>query len=191
MATTLTTAPTIEPVTLAEAKAFCRVDTNDDDSLFATLIRAARLHAEKHQQRALINQTWTLVLDGLYEPIELPYPPLSSVTTLKYLDSAGDQQTLSSATYTVSTDHEPGRITLAYGKSWPTLRGVVDQVEIAYVAGYGATPDTVPHETRLAILQLVSHWYVHRGLVIDGMTLAPVPMVVDALLDIDRIYGDI
>lgn len=60
----LTTAPTVEPVTLAEAKAHLRQDGTDEDALITMLITAARLHAENVCRRAFVTQSWDLYLDS-------------------------------------------------------------------------------------------------------------------------------
>jgi hypothetical protein len=59
----LTTAPASEPVTLAEAKDYARVDTSDSDTLITSLIKVARRRVESETGLALITQTWTGVLD--------------------------------------------------------------------------------------------------------------------------------
>ena len=64
MILTLATEPTAEPVTLAEAKTHCRVDTSDDDTYITTLIKAARLYTEEATNRALITQTWDWYFDS-------------------------------------------------------------------------------------------------------------------------------
>jgi len=191
MPANITTQPTQEPVTLTAATAYSRYDDSDQDDTFAVLIRAAREYAEAFQHRVFITQTWTLTLSAWADPIILPNPPLQSVTTVKYLDVDGVQQTVASSVYTVSTVHEPGRITLAYGQIWPTLRGVVDQIEIEYIAGYGAGPDNVPRATRMGIKQLVAHWFCNRTPVVTGATAAAVPLSVDAMLSLERLYGDL
>ena len=65
MALKLTTAPTVEPVTLAEAKTHLREDLVDavNDALINNLISAARVHAENVCRRAFITQKWDLYLD--------------------------------------------------------------------------------------------------------------------------------
>ena len=84
MPLTLTTPPATEPITLAEANLHLKVDTTDDDSLITRLIAAARARAEWHTGRAFITQTWTLHLDAwpACGIIELPLPPLQSVTSI-------------------------------------------------------------------------------------------------------------
>jgi uncharacterized phiE125 gp8 family phage protein len=63
MSSILLTGPAIEPLSLDEAKAFLRVEHNDDDQVFSALIAAARTHIETQLQVALITQGWRIVLD--------------------------------------------------------------------------------------------------------------------------------
>ena len=63
MASILLTPPAVEPLSLAEAKDFLRVDTADDDPLIAALIAAGRIHIEQQTGLALITQGWRLVFD--------------------------------------------------------------------------------------------------------------------------------
>lgn len=189
MPITLVTAPVQEPVTLAEAKDWCRVTDDESDADLRAVVKAAREYVEMVLQRALITQTWKLILNEFSNPIELPYPPLQSVTHVKYYDVNGTQQTLGSSYYTFSTDHEPGRITLAYGYSWPVLRGIPDQIEIQYLCGYGLTPGEVPASYKLAMRQLVSHWNEHREPIVVGVIPSRVALTVDSLLGKDRLFG--
>ena len=50
----LLTPPMAEPVTLAEAKMYLKIDFNDDDDLIQTLISAARLMIEAASGHMLI-----------------------------------------------------------------------------------------------------------------------------------------
>lgn len=59
-----TAPPAAEPVTLADAKSFLRVDLPDDDPLISSLIVAARRAVETHLKQALVTQTWQLYLDS-------------------------------------------------------------------------------------------------------------------------------
>src|SRR5512139_2020471 len=103
MGVKLITAPTSEPVTLAEAKAQCRVDISTDDVLIGNLITAAREYCELHDWRVYMPQTWELYLDDWpkTQNIEIPKPPLQSVTSFKYIDEDGVETTLDSGQYFV------------------------------------------------------------------------------------------
>lgn len=191
MSTKLITDATEEPVTLDEAKDHLRVDGTDEDALIMAYIKAARRQCEMISRRAFVTQTWELALTTwqLQNWIELPNPPLQSVTSITYIDSAGVSAVMSSADYVVDTYSQPGRVVLGYSKCWPsvTLRPG-PSVIVRYVAGYGA-PKDVPETYKQAIKLLVGHFYENREAVVlqTGLVQGAVtPMAVDALLMIDR-----
>lgn len=165
-----TVAPASEPVTLAEAKAWLRLEIPDDDDLVAALITAAREYAETVTGRALVSQTWRLTLDAFPADgggIILPLPPLQSVSSVVYVDGNGDSQTLATTEYAVDTQRQPGWIVPAYGKIWPVTRGQANAVQITFVAGYG-TASAVPVAIKTAIKLLLANWYENREMVGQG-----------------------
>jgi len=183
----VTTQPAIEPVTLAEAKLQCKVDTDlvEDDDLITSKMKAARQWCEFFQNRAYIEQSITAKFDAfLGDTIILPMPPLISVTSVKYLDGNGTQQTLDPSYYDVDTTSEPGRITLGYNDTWPTTRDQHHAIEIIFKAGYGATAASVPELTKSAILLLTEHLYENRSATSEE-ALKEIPLGVKNLL-LDR-----
>lgn len=146
---TLVTAPVYYPISLYEAKKHLRIESDDQDhdAEITALIAAATEEAEQFTRRRLITQTWKAFLDGFPKEdfIILPFGKLQSVTHLKYTDSDGDETTWDSSNYIVNTDSDPGRITLAYGVSWPTVTlNTSNPIEVQFVCGYGAhTPQAV------------------------------------------------
>jgi len=188
MSLILVTAPATEPVTLTEAKAHCRVDYTDDDTLITSLIVAAREYCEEITRRAFITQTWDYKKDRFKgDEIDLPKGPLISVTSVKYIDNTGTEQTLATSEYDVRTyTSEQGEIGLAFSKFWPVVRAVDDAVTIRFVAGYGAASD-VPQAIKQAMLMLIAHWYENRESVIAGITASNVPQAVDMLLAPHRV----
>ena len=118
----LITPPTIEPISLSELKAHLRIDGTDEDALLNAIIKTAREHVEAITRRALIQQTWQLILDGWWLSgaiLELPMPPLISVESIVYKDSAGTEYTLESNKYLYDAT-DIGRLMLADGESFPT-----------------------------------------------------------------------
>jgi len=191
MITKLVTAPAVEPVTLTEAKAHLRVDVTDDDTLISSLITSARQYIERAIRRALITQTWRASIDEFPATGEiiLPKPPLQSVTSIQYTDINDSTSTVSSSTYTVDTDSEPGRIVLKYGQTWPSSSlAVTNPIQITFVAGYGLAAG-VPAHFKQAILLLVGHWYENREAITStGGIPKELPYAVKSLIDIDRIF---
>lgn len=185
------TGPVTEPVTVLEAKLHLRIDHDDEDLLVARLIAGARRYAEMVSRRAFVTQT---LVGGLEQwprdnVIELPYPPLKSVTSITYVNAAGATDTLASTGYGVDTKR--GRIYLAQDAQWPsaTLR-TYDPITVTWVAGYGDMGTFVPDMYRQAILLIVGHLYENREAVVatQGISMGVLPMAVDALLMTDRGY---
>lgn len=177
----LITAPASDPVTLGEAKAHLRVDHSDEDARITSLIKAATSYLDGRTGvigRCLVTQTWELTLDAFpAKEIELPLGPVASVTSVKYVDAAGLEQTLSAGSYYVDTASLSAWVVPE--DTWPATMAAANAVTVRYVAGTAAA--SVPEAIRQAILLLVGHWYENRQPVADG-SIASLPFTVDALL---------
>lgn len=140
-----------------------------DDPLIARLITSARLQAEQELQRALITQTLDMVLDGFprQSPYEIKLPPLSSVTSIAYVDTDGATQTLSASKYAVDAASKPARIAPAYGESWPSTRTQNNAVTVRFVAGYGAAT-AVPACIKQWMLLAINTLYDQREALARG-----------------------
>ncbi len=163
----LVTAPTIEPVTTDEVKAYGRIQYAAEDNDIAEKIVAARERAEANTLRALLTQRWRLTLDrfplGVFRPlIRLPRPPAISVASVKYIDTNGVQQTMDPDDYRLITAREPAAIEPVRW-FWPfTAYYTSATVEIEYDAGYGTTADKVPATIKTAVKRLALAWMENR-----------------------------
>ena len=87
--------PAEEPVSLMDAKLHLRVDFDEDDTLIASLISAARQAAETLTGRQFGTARWKLVLDGFpRSAIALAKFPVQSVVAINYLDMNSLVQTM-------------------------------------------------------------------------------------------------
>lgn len=205
----LVTDATSEPVTLEEAKAYCRVDIPDEDALITSLIKAARRHVEKETGLALMTQAWTAVLDkwpqgegqGLGGPwwdgtreapislvtpttvLEIPKRPFQAVTSVKLRDAYGSLTTVDSSVYFTEVSDMRGRVSRVLGQIWPVvILAQTGAIEIAFTAGFDASPYSgVPDDLLTSIKILVKHWYDNREPVASG-AMAPVPAHVNEIL---------
>ena len=166
--TVVTSAPAVEPVSVAEAKTHMNVTIATDDTFIGTLITAARRYVEQVTGRQLITATWRLSMDRFPCEIQLPYPPYSSTTSIVYTDSAGTSTTLASTAYEIDSDAEPVRIRPAWGYTWPTTREVYRAVQVTYVAGYGAAGTSAPADILAAMKSIIATMYEFREPVVTG-----------------------
>jgi uncharacterized phiE125 gp8 family phage protein len=200
MAVKLITGPTDEPVSLDEAKAHLRAES-DDDALIASLIATARQSVETITGRALMPQTWELALDEFprrlgrscpdahVEAIDLPKPPIISLQSVKYVDTNGALQTLAEAAYQLDDYSEPARLLPAYGTSWPAARRQPNAVLIRFQAGY-ADAASVPQQIKQWMLMRIGAMYENREEIIVGQRVVSVDLpFVDRLLDPYRVWG--
>lgn len=187
MPLTIVNAPSEEPLTAADAIAQLRLDTSQLDGLLDARIVAAREYAERYTSRALTTRTYDWTLDAFADILYVPMPPLQSVTSITYIDTAGTTQTLATSEYTVDTASQPGRILPAHNKSWPSTRGHVNDVTIRFVAGYGAAA-AVPYAIKAAMLLIVGEFDKRREHAIVGAPIAEVPLSALHLLDMWRMH---
>jgi uncharacterized phiE125 gp8 family phage protein len=175
--------PAEEPVTVAEAKAWLKVDGADEDALIATLITAARLHLESVTGRALLTQSWRLVLDAWPQggEVRLPVAPLSALTAIRAFDEDGDEHAIGLAQFVVEAGGTPARLVLPGTVAGMPLLRQRFGIEIDYVAGFGEAAD-VPQELKQALLVLVAHWFEHRDAVVIAGSGAVIPFGFDRLI---------
>jgi uncharacterized phiE125 gp8 family phage protein len=178
---------TVEPITLAEAKLWLRVDQTDEDALIGALITSVRKAAEHEMQRTLIATTWELVVDAFPAALRLEMPKILSVASVKYIDTAGVEQTLSPADYLVDMDSEPGYVVPAYLKAWPSTRAQINAVRVRYTAGYGPAATDVPQSIVNWLRLHLEHYYRNRGAAVVGTIVASLPYA-DRLLDEGRVW---
>lgn len=176
------TGPTIEPVTLDDAKLHAHISHDIEDTVILNWIKAAREEAEGYQRRAFISQVLELSFDEYpCMPVSLPRAPVITVDSIKiydyqntetvlYLRVAGEGGTLpaTNSNFIIDTDSEPGRIALALGKVWPgTVLREINSVKIRYTAGYGTAAASVPAAVKDAIMLYCSYRNDNRTAEVD------------------------
>lgn len=185
MGSSLVTAPTAEPLTLAELRAHLRIDITDDDATVGVLLLAAREWVEGETKRRLMTQTWDFTWDRGWPcdlVLRLPVAPVSAVTSVTYVDEAGATQTLSPTLYTAVLNTDYPHIVPAYDADWPSVRDVPNAVTVRAVCGYGDANSDAPQPLRQAIKLLVGHWHENREAIVTGTIATPLPFAVEALI---------
>ena len=171
-----TVAAASEPVTLAEAKEQCRVTAVDSNDDVQRILLAAQSHVESYTGTRLAAQTVEIKCDSFQDFALLPLAPVNSVSAITYVDADGATQTLATSVYEVRADGLRCTIVRKFQQVWPVIRDG-SRITVTASVGYAA----IPEEVRLAILQLVAHWFDNRQAVAPG-TMSIVEMTVDALL---------
>jgi uncharacterized phiE125 gp8 family phage protein len=179
MSSILLTAPAAEPLSLDEARAFLRVEHHDDDETIAALVAGARLHVEAQTRRALITQSWRLVLDAWPDDgrIAVRPAPLRALTAARVYDADGNSAPVDTQGFILDF----GASALAF-MAWalPQPGRSAAGIELDVNVGYGDSARDVPEPLRQAVRLLVAHWYENRGLV--GREVNVLPSTVAALL---------
>lgn len=166
-----TTEPTIEqePVKPEEARHQCNLTYEPPDLL--DWIRAARRRVERDMRVICYTGTFTWKLTEFGYGSYFPLPDvrnITSVTSIAYLDTNGTSTLLSSSTYKaegLAYELSP-RVELAYGSTWPALRGDVNGITVTYVAGY-ASVALMPPEVKTAVKLAVHVEFLRRTEQID------------------------
>lgn len=148
------TPPVSEPLSLAQAKLYLRVDHSADDTLISDLITAARGGAETWLRRSLMTQSWKLAYDDyIPEMVMLPMGPVNDITSISAIDRDGTTSVVDDALYYLNAAKD----TLVLDSDVFSHR-----VEIVYSAGYGDASDVPPAITQ-GLLAHIAAMYDARG----------------------------
>lgn len=156
--------PTFEPITLDEAKQQLGLQGNGaHDTWLLSEITAVREQAERDAMLVCATGTFTWKFTEFYgDYFELPssLKPVSSITSIVYIDTTGSSTTLSSAYYALDTSPAIPIVKLNYGYSWPALRGTINGVTVTLVAGY-ASVALIPQRIKQAVkMKLTEAWHI-------------------------------
>ncbi len=184
-----------EPISLIDAKLHLRlaVTANEameyttEDGYIGSLVISARESAERYTGRTIKQRTRNLYLGGFpsADTIEIPYPPLVSLTGVYYTKRDEVSET-EYTDVTVDTQSEPGKVVKDYGKSWPADNlERVNPVRIEYISGYATVPEPIVSAMKLRITDL----YEQRGSVIVGTSAVQIPDYYDRLLATYRMWS--
>ena len=163
-----------------------------EDAYLTGLIVTCRRIIETILNRRMVTQTWELALDSFpaSDTMRISYPPLQTVSSVKYYDTDETVATFSDDFYHVDTYGEPGNVVLAYSQIWPTtvlrtVNGVITQ----YICGYGDAATDVPDEYRQAVKIFAGELYEHREATDPRYitSFSQLPYNVQMILGFDRI----
>lgn len=191
MTVTQTTPPAYQPLTLTEVKLHLRVNHYDEDALIGILQGAAVDTCQQLTGRSIMAQGWKLTLNGWADAVRLPYPEISAVSSIKYFDEDGAQQTLDPSMYELIGD----AVHKTSGATYPELWDVPGVVEINYTAGYSAGNEAaqqaaVPYGIKAWLLLTIGTLYANRESVQTGVSVAVLPdRFTDSLLDRFKVYA--
>lgn len=179
------TQPAVEPVTLAEAKHHCRVDSTADDAYLTSLITTVRAYVETYCDMTLAGPVqYSMKLDTFPAEIRVPKPPMvrsgtaTAVTVTYKMNATGEEATLPATDYRVDREAVPGTIRPPYSGSWPSHLADYGAITVQWWAG---SPQPDPR-LRAAMLMIIDHLYRQRSAV-EATSMQEVPLGAKALLD--------
>lgn len=181
----LITPNTVLEVSLVDAKAQLGIDGADLDATVTAWLKGVAAYAQHQTGRVILNQTWRTTLDQFPDAIRLPFSPCASVTSLKYLDVAGFEQTLNPADYELSSENQASWVVPAYGKAWPLTYEKINSVKVDAVFGFGSLIADVPADYKLFILAKLREQF-DQGTKLSVDTVQS--SFIDHLLDVQRVY---
>jgi uncharacterized phiE125 gp8 family phage protein len=173
--------PLVEPLLLMEVKRWLRVDHSDDDPLITGLIKAARERIEARTGRALLAQSWRIVMDRWPQGgrVALPIMPVISIMAIRVATGTGLFTIVAPAGYSLEARLDPPEVLFSQVPEPVQSR---NGIEIDIVAGYGTTPGDCPESLRQAMLLLIGEAYLRRGPDQSGDDRIPVGSDVEQLL---------
>jgi uncharacterized phiE125 gp8 family phage protein len=163
----LTTGPTAEPLTLAEAKKQLEISATDTshDAHLQAAIAEARQQWEHDTDSVTCFQTWHIHLSGLPDRLALPKRPIQQINSITYYDGNNVQQTLPSSYYQLHINE----IRHAYQVTLPATASRWDAWRVNYRCGYSQDGTLVPAIAKRAMLMLIGYYFENRDMLVNDV----------------------
>lgn len=169
-----------EPVTITEAKAQCRMENDSSDDTFITsLIAPARAYVEKVSTYGLVAGTRTFTFGAWGDFLEIYLRPITSLTSVAYVDENGDDQTY---TGLAPLGAYPFRIFPAVDDEFPTIFAG-STITVTLVAGAVDSSSQEYLIAKRAILILIGHWFEYREAAQAEIVSSEIAFCITSLLD--------
>lgn len=143
------------PVSLAEAQAYIRIETGEEEALIAGLLRSATQLCEAFTGQCLITRTVRerIALRGAWTRLGLT--PVRAIISVSAIDGQGIESALEPAAFAIDIDRN--------SDGWVLLTGGAEKAcVVTYSAGLGADANGVPEPLRQGILRLAAHLFNSR-----------------------------
>lgn len=181
--------PASAVLNLEALRRHCKIDppdqANDADDDLTAALAAAQAYAQHYTGVSIGSQTLELALDQFPEGgILLPQGPVTSVTSVTYVDVDGDTQTLAGSAYSLDDYSTPQWLLPAVDTEWPATYATANAVKVRYVAGAATLDGAAAQALRL----LVGLYFDNRDAA-DRGELSEIPFGVKALLDTVKVYA--
>jgi hypothetical protein len=152
-----------EIVSVADAKAYMRVDTSDDDTLIGTMIEQARIWCENYIGKDIVAKSRQYYLEEANNRFSIPFSPLNAISSVTIEASAAEYDTYGLYDEIIELDQLPAQDIKVSYSTLGMDNGLLQQ----------------------AILQLVSTYYDNRAdfIVLQGVSFVKVPTEVTQILN--------
>jgi len=173
-------------ISTEDMKEFLKIESTItlEDDLIDSLVKSAVRTIEREARIALLTQTWTYYLDRILNKIELPRPPLQSLTSFYYYNDSYTEYEVDSDLYQVVAElqDQPGFILKNTNSVWPVYTSNGNGIKIIYLAGFGDDASDIPDDLILAVKSLACHYFENRE------SSEEIPTGIKDIIDSRKIY---
>jgi uncharacterized phiE125 gp8 family phage protein len=140
-------------ISVADLKEHLRVDHSDEDTLIEAYRDAAIKWVEDYCNTRLGDVTAVYHMDA-FHTTTIPVAPVSAISSVTYLDQAGDSQTLGTGYYWFDLKRQPARIT--FDNAPDVFDDTYNAVQVNMTIGYAeaSIPTPIVHAVRLMAANL-------------------------------------
>ncbi len=161
---TQSVAPTSEPLSVEDAKAFMRILESDDDAQIEAMIKSAREYAENYTNRQFVEAAFEWTNSVFIQDLKLPKNPIQSIVKIEYMDTDGVYQILSTDSYYI---YGEDGISKVHFSDLPNIKDDKRAVKITFISGYATVPESIVSYLKV----LVSNIYENREFYVIGVSV--------------------